>query len=140
MSKLQKQFHRIFELTAFDEKPLYGILAHLTSELGELAEAVQYHEGHLLHKELNEPIIGEIADVIQSALSILTIVTPEFDNEQRFKALGHALQLKNDKWETTITDASHMRRTIQLHGAKKPNKKTKKAMSEADNLVKKHKK
>jgi hypothetical protein len=107
--KLEEQTRRIFSLTARDVKPLYGMLAHLTSEVGELAEAIEYHEGHLPHKTMKEPLVGEIADVVQCAMSILARVTPALTNDLRLQLLADNLESKTNKWEGALDEIDRLK-------------------------------
>ena len=101
MTNLATQFTRIFTLTGKDVKPLYGIMNHLTSEVGELAEAVEVHEGHR-KKQLSEPLVGEVADVIQCALSVFARATPWLSTDAQLALIVEYLAKKTDKWEATL--------------------------------------
>ena len=103
MSKLNEQIIRIFDLTKNDPKPIYGVLAHLTSEVGELAEAVEHYCGHLPNKTMSEPIVGEVADVIQCALSVLAKAMPGYTNANRLQMLELWMTLKTNKWEKQLS-------------------------------------
>lgn len=101
MTNLATQFTRIFTLTGKDVKPLYGIMNHLTSEVGELAEAVEVFEGHR-KKQLSEPLVGEVADVIQCALSVFARATPSLSTDAQLALIVEYLAKKTDKWEATL--------------------------------------
>lgn len=98
ISTLVQQITRVFTLTKTDPKPLYGIMNHLTSEVGELAEAVEVQEGHS-KKVLKEPLVGEVVDVIQCALSVLARATKDMSDNDRLYLLTKHFSMKNDKWE-----------------------------------------
>jgi acyl carrier protein len=105
ISTLVQQFTRVFALTKIDPKPLYGIMNHLTSEVGELAESVEVHEGHS-QKVLKEPLVGEVVDVIQCALSVLARATEGMSDNDRLYLLTKHFVKKNDKWMSA--QAQHM--------------------------------
>lgn len=100
ISTLVQQITRVFTLTKTDPKPLYGIMNHLTSEVGELAESVEVHEGHS-KKVLKEPLVGEVVDVIQCALSVLARTTEGMSDNDRLYLLTKHFSMKNDKWEAS---------------------------------------
>lgn len=104
---VQSTAWRIFNLTDNREKkPLCGIMNHLTQEVGELAEAVEVAEGFST-KVLKEPLVGEVADVIQCALSVLAKATKGMSNDERMDLLSEHLSLKTNKWENQIVQAEH---------------------------------
>lgn len=99
--KLQEQILRVFELTAQSNKPIYGYLARLVSEVGALSEAVEVSQGHS-KKALTEPLVAEIADVIQCAISVLVKATPHLTDEARLNHLVNQFELKNDKLAVSV--------------------------------------
>lgn len=81
-----------------DIKPLGAKLGKLMEEVGELAESVNIHQGFITHKEMKEPLVGEVADVVQNALAILVDATPELSKKQRLDLFLYWLDKKNQKW------------------------------------------
>lgn len=81
-----------------DIKPLGAKLGKLMEEVGELAEGVNIHQGFITHKEMKEPLVGEVADVVQNALAILVDATPELSKKQRIDLFLYWLDKKNQKW------------------------------------------
>jgi hypothetical protein len=74
--------------------------------VGELAEAVAVVEG-TSNKKLSEPLIGEVADVVQCALSILSrlsIRTGDLGARMALtESFSRALSKKTKKWEAQIS-------------------------------------
>lgn len=99
MKKFKESFKDIDRLTQSEQKPLCAMLGKLMEEVGETAECVLIHEGFITHKQMKEPLVGEIADTIQVALSILVRSTPELTTDERYDLLLSHLERKNNKWE-----------------------------------------
>jgi|SRR5579859_12512 len=87
-----------------ERKPLANISLKLVEEVGELAEAVNHLEGYLPHKTMKEELIGEVADVIQCAITILVKTKPEIFDEEIVLQLARSLDHKNSKWERLLAD------------------------------------
>lgn len=83
--------------------PLANRMIKLTEECGELGEAVNKLEGFLPHKELKEPVEGEVADVIITALDVLRESYAHLTEEQVLEMLYEQLKLKSQKWEHILT-------------------------------------
>jgi len=98
MKSFKESFKDIDRLTQSEQKPLCAMLGKLMEEVGETAECVLIHEGFITHKEMKEPLVGEIADTIQVALSILVRSTPGLTTNERFELLLSHLERKNNKW------------------------------------------
>lgn len=71
----------------------------LGEEFGELSEAVNHQLGHLQHKTMKEPLAGEVADVINTAIGVLVRAYPDHSDEQLADMLNAQLHLKTAKWE-----------------------------------------
>lgn len=99
MKKFKDSFKEVDRLTQKEQKPLCAMLGKLMEEVGETAECVLIHEGFITHKEMKEPLVGEIADTIQVALSILVRSTPELTTNERYELLLSHLDRKNQKWD-----------------------------------------
>jgi NTP pyrophosphatase (non-canonical NTP hydrolase) len=93
---------RIFAVARRDAKPILAMMAKVFEEGGELAQAVNITEGHLKHKTLPEPLVGEVADVVQCAIAVLQKATPDLTDVARLQLLAEWLEKKTDKWETVI--------------------------------------
>jgi NTP pyrophosphatase (non-canonical NTP hydrolase) len=101
---LEKEITRIFDLAITDPKPLYSMGLKLFEEGGELSEAINYSLGNLPHKTMKEPLAGEVADVINVALTILVKAYQKSSKEELFTMLLMQLNKKSDKWESVIQD------------------------------------
>lgn len=99
MKTFEQSFADIERLTALENKPLLAFYAKLGEEFGEAGLACNIMEGFITHKELDEPLSGEIADVCQVAISMLIKSTPCMTNKQRVKLFLSELERKNNKWE-----------------------------------------
>jgi NTP pyrophosphatase (non-canonical NTP hydrolase) len=99
---MRKITQRLIELSRKDPKPLANMMIKLGEEAGELAEAVNSHEGYLPHKTLKEPLIGEVSDVINCAISVMVKAYPAMTDEQLLEMLETYLVAKADKWELGI--------------------------------------
>lgn len=100
MKTFNESFEDINRLCKTEHKPLLAMLGKLMEETGEAAECVLIHEGQITHKTMKEPLVGEIADVIQVAISILVKSTPDLSMEERQHLLLSHLERKNSKWES----------------------------------------
>src|SRR5271157_541577 len=88
------------KLARQERKPLANITLKLQEEVGELAEAVNYLEGYLPHKTMKEDLVGEVADVIQCALTVLVKTEPKISDAGILLLLLQHLENKNLKWES----------------------------------------
>jgi len=100
--KLKKLIGIILNQSTRHRWPLANRMIKLTEECGELAEAVNKHEGLLPHKELKEPVEGEVADVIITAIDVLRRVHADKTEEEVFELLKTQLELKSQKWENIL--------------------------------------
>jgi len=80
--------------------PLANMQIKLGEEYGELCEAVNHHEGFLQHKVMKEPLVGEVADVINTVIGVLVRAYPDHTDEQLADFLESQLILKTRKWES----------------------------------------
>ena len=79
--------------------PLSNRMLKLYEEAGELSEAVNHFEGYLPHKIMKEPLIGEVADVIITALDVLRKASPGVPDEELLQMLSEQLDIKTKKWD-----------------------------------------
>ena len=94
----------IFEQSRRNEMPLANRMIKVGEEVGELSEAVNHHEGWLPHKTMKEPLIGEVADVIITALDVLREATDyAISDEELLDQLVRQLRTKSCKWETILS-------------------------------------
>lgn len=93
---------RMIMLANQDPKPLMSMGLKIAEELGELSEAINFIKGYLPHKQLKEPLEGEVADVINCAITILVKAYPEKSQEEIYSLLQEQLSKKADKWEQVI--------------------------------------
>lgn len=75
---------------------LHSVLAHLASEVGELAEEVNINAGFSTKVPGKDGIIGEAVDVIQCALDAIHVADPTITEAQ----LMAIVQEKINKWLT----------------------------------------
>jgi hypothetical protein len=101
-TNLTIEIHRIFNLALCDTKSIEAMGLKLFEEGGELAEAINHKIGNLPHKTMKEPLVGEVADVINCALSIYVKAYPGFTTEQLYVMLCAQLHLKSNKWASII--------------------------------------
>ena len=95
-------FTRIVKLGRKDPKPLWSLGLKMGEEAGELLEAVNHSLGMLPHKKMKEPLMGEVADVIQVALAIAAKAYPKLPMAELLKQIEYQLVIKTDKWEKAI--------------------------------------
>jgi NTP pyrophosphatase (non-canonical NTP hydrolase) len=96
---------RIINLAREDAKGVEAMGLKLMEEVGELAEAINFHQGYLPHKTMKEPLIGEAADVIQNVLAILARIYEDKSPDEILGELEEHLQKKTDKWESIMIKA-----------------------------------
>lgn len=101
-TSLTIELHRIFNLASCDTKSIEAMGLKLFEEGGELAEAINHKVGNLPHKTMKEPLVGEVADVINCVLSIYVKAYPELSTDQLYLLLCTQLRLKSNKWASII--------------------------------------
>lgn len=99
---MTKTFHQsfvdVFRQSKADIKPLGAKLGKLFEEGGELAECVNIHQGYITHKQMKEPLVGEVADVVQCALAILVDAHPDMAPGELMEMFLSHFERKNAKW------------------------------------------
>lgn len=105
---MKNAIERIISLSQQDDVSALVMLAKLTEEVGELAEAVLYDSGYNQHKKMKEPTISEVADVIQVALAVLTKSYPGNTPEMLAKSLSVHLERKTDKWQAILNHQNEL--------------------------------
>ncbi len=104
MKTLNSMASVIFEQSSRNKMPLANRMIKVGEEVGELSEAVNYHEGWLPHKVMKEPLIGEVADVIITALDVLREATDKkVTDEELIEQLITQLVVKSGKWESILS-------------------------------------
>jgi NTP pyrophosphatase (non-canonical NTP hydrolase) len=98
MNSMDRATQFVLEVTKTEPKTLLAMLSQLMQEVGELAEAVSVQEGYST-KTLQEPLAGEVADVVQCAISILARCTPDLTDEARSALLANEIFKKTKKWQ-----------------------------------------
>lgn len=93
---------RMIELGQREPKSLFALFTCLVAETGELAEAVNASLGFLPHKQMKEPLEGEVADVINSAIAVLAKAYPLESGAQIKARLLEQLHRKATKWAQVI--------------------------------------
>ncbi len=82
--------------------PVLARNAKLMEETGEFSQALLHKLGYLPHKEMNEPLMGEAADVILCLLDTLSSAYSELNPEQVLDSLTQQLLKKSQKWEKVM--------------------------------------
>ena len=100
MSSFEKTFLLVDALTQSEFKPVLAMNAKMMEEVGEMSTALLITEGHITHKELAEPLVGEVADVIQCALSVFIKATPNKTPQERLALFLQYFESKTNKWAT----------------------------------------
>jgi acyl carrier protein len=98
MKTFQQSFMDIDRLAKSEHKPPLAMFAKLGEEFGETGEALNITLGYITHKTMKEPLVGEIADLCQVALSLLVKMTPELSSKERMDLFLTHLERKNMKW------------------------------------------
>lgn len=95
---------KVFELSRGDSNtlPVLARNAKLMEETGEFSQALLYKLGYLPHKNVEEPLIGETADVILCLLDTLSSAYPENTPQELQNMLLEQLQKKSKKWEKVM--------------------------------------
>lgn len=81
-----------------NQRTPHDILAHLMSEVGELAEEVAIDSGFLKKKAGADGILGEAIDVIICAIDLVAIANNQ-DRDVLVEQMHSALTAKCAKWE-----------------------------------------
>lgn len=100
--RLMTEIECMISLAARDPKPIEAMCLKLFEEGGELAEAVNHKCGYLPHKTMKEPLVGEVADVINTAVSIFAKAHPELTTAEMVDLLVTQMNTKNKKWASLI--------------------------------------
>jgi NTP pyrophosphatase (non-canonical NTP hydrolase) len=101
---LYQTVDRIVGMSRRDFKGIEGVGFKLMEEVGELSEAVNHSLGNLPHKTLKEPVIGEVADVIQNAIALAALVYPNKTGAELAEMLEDYLDSKTTKWESILVE------------------------------------
>lgn len=102
-TNLKIQVDRIFKLASQDTKSIEAMGLKLFEEGGELAEAINHKVGNLPHKTMKEPLVGEVADIINVVLSIFVKAHPELSTDELYALLISHMHIKSDKWDSIIS-------------------------------------
>ena len=104
MSKpdFNKEIHRILKLSQSEPKSVEAMGLKLMEEVGELAEALNHKLGNLPHKEMKEPLAGEVADVINVVVALFVKAHPELTYDEQTDLLIDQLKKKSKKWKDVI--------------------------------------
>ncbi len=102
---MQQIFQDVFELSRGNTNtlPVLARNAKLMEETGEFSQALLHKLGYLPHKTMNEPLMGEGADVILCLLDTLASAHPEMDPNELLEALSEQLKKKSLKWKQVMT-------------------------------------
>ena len=90
--------------------PASVLAAKLFEEGGEFAECVMWHDGWLRHKELKEPIEGEMADCFMLILAAYGRIYPDATPYELMMRMYEAFNLKFEKYKRVI-EANHSDRS-----------------------------
>lgn len=101
---MQQIFKDVFELSRGETNtlPVLARNSKLMEETGEFSQALLYKLGYLPHKNIEEPLIGETADVILCLLDTLSSAYPENTPEELQEMLLEQLEKKSKKWEKVM--------------------------------------
>lgn len=103
---MESIYDEIAEINLLDPAPLSERLCKLTEEVGELATAINKINGRKRHsdspEEIHKELLGEVADVIQNAMSIAVDAgfTPD-------EVIG-MMKEKNQKWLDNVLERLRM--------------------------------
>ncbi len=101
---MQEMIKKVFELSRgkTNTLPVLARNAKLMEETGEFSQALLYKLGYLPHKNVEEPLIGETADVVLCVLDTLASAYPENTPEELQQMLLEQLEKKSKKWEKVM--------------------------------------
>jgi NTP pyrophosphatase (non-canonical NTP hydrolase) len=92
----------IMRLSAKWDAPVLVRHTKLVEECGEFAEAVLAKLGHLPHKTMKEPAMGEAADVIICVIDTVRELYLTMSDDDFKIFLQEQLDLKSKKWEDVL--------------------------------------
>jgi hypothetical protein len=95
----------LFKLSKRSIWPLGTRVIKVGEEFGEMCEAVNFHEGYLKHKTMKEPLSGEIADIIITAMDVLREAYKDYSDEELLQMITDQINIKAEKWETILPPA-----------------------------------
>lgn len=95
----------IFKLSKRSIWPTHTRVIKVGEEFGEMCEAFNHHEGYLKHKTMKEPLSGEVADIIITAMDVLRDVYKEYSDEELLQLIEDELDRKMEKWEVILPPA-----------------------------------
>lgn len=81
-----------------ERRNLYGVLSHLMSEVGELAQEVSIAEGDSYKQHSTDEVIGEAVDVLLCVFDLLHVLDPRITEEQ----LKEIASAKGSKWVDAV--------------------------------------
>lgn len=95
---------KVFKLSRSDQNtlPVMARNAKLMEEVGEFSQALMFGQGYLPHKTVEEPLVGEAADVILCVLDTYAAAYPELSPEELAVNLVAQLEKKSAKWDRVM--------------------------------------
>ena len=100
MNILQK----IVDLSKRDQFSVFARNAKLMEEIGEFSEALLHNQGLLPHKQMKEPLEGEVADVIICLLYTYLVTNPSLTAQDLQRTIGEQLNKKLMVWERILNE------------------------------------
>lgn len=86
------------EMDSLQSRNKYGVLAHLMSEVGELAQEVSISQGDAYKTHSKDHIIGEAVDVLLCVLDLIHVHNPYFTEDDLISIAKN----KGDKWVNAV--------------------------------------
>jgi len=104
MIDLEETLMKCLDMTRnYDDAPDWAHGLKLGEECGEVQEAILKANGFLDHKELNEGVVEEVADVINVLMALLTAHYPDLTIYHIATKLDNAMKQKNQKYYEVLT-------------------------------------
>lgn len=108
--KLEEQFEYLYKMVdAKEDAPAWALGLKLGEESGEFQQNLLSELGHLHHKEMNEDIFGEAADVINTVIGAISKLYPELPSDEFIERMRIAMYNKGEKYERLLDENIRLR-------------------------------
>ncbi len=101
---MQKEIKQVLKLSRKKQNTLPTLARNVKAgeEFGEFSQALLHKLGYLPHKNLDESLMGETADLIMCALDTLCSAYAELSEEEVYSELEKQIAKKSIKWEKVM--------------------------------------
>jgi NTP pyrophosphatase (non-canonical NTP hydrolase) len=90
--------HKSTEMDSLQQRNPYGVLSHLMSEVGELAQEISIAQGDAYKPHGKDHIVGEAVDVMLCVLDLIHVCDPSITEDDLIRIATN----KGGKWVNAV--------------------------------------